>query len=167
MADKIDKNLSLRGAYSRPTGPWKLRFKLTLKKCIQNAFREFLQRGSNLLRGLFLSQAREGPLSSGPLRSYRKQDVGNGSLTINKYIGCRFCFLLLRSRCREIFAAIEASVVCLGLGQVQSTAELLAIAPTGILSYAQPSALLTHGFRQRPGVGCFPPATADKEAKRG
>lgn len=117
-----------------------------------------------------LSQSREGPLSSGPgwvndhCGSYRKQDIGNGSLTINKYIGCRFCFLLLRSRCREIFAAIEASVVCLGVGQAQSTTELLAFAPTGRLSYAQPVALISHGFRQRPRVGCFPPAMADKEA---
>lgn len=102
-----------------------------------------------------------------PLRSYRKQGVGKGSLTINKYVGRRLRLLLLRTRRGQILAAVEAGVVCLGLGQVQSAAELPAFAPTGGLSYAQPSALIPHGFRQRPGVGCSPPAITDKEARRG
>lgn len=102
-----------------------------------------------------------------PLRSYRKQGVGKGSLTINKYVGRRLRLLLLRTRRGQILAAVEAGVVCLGLGQVQSAAELPAFAPTGGLSYAQLSALIPHGFRQRPGVGCSPPAITDKEARRG
>ena len=100
------------------------------------------------------------------LHSYRKDNVENEALTINKYVDGRFCFVL-GSRCREISAAVEASVVGLSRVQGQSAAEFLEVLSTGRFSDVKLPALVfpVHSFRQIPGMGSSSSAIREEKTK--